>query len=81
MLFYFNESSENLRGKIKIRNNSGHFEQRRVDPEQEKFIYKMMTNGSYFGETDFFANRGRLSNAQALTDCHLYTLSRTVSRV
>jgi hypothetical protein len=57
-----------------------HFDE--IEPEKKeeiRMVYKLLTNGAYFGEGDIIKRRGRMSKAQALCDCNMYLLSRTVS--
>ena len=49
------------------------------NPEKEHLLlFKQMTNGSYFGETDIIYSRRRNCSVVATTDCDMYTLGRTV---
>jgi hypothetical protein len=45
--------------------------------DSKKVLYKIMTNGSYFGEVDIIFRRKRVYDLVTTTDCDLYILSRT----
>jgi hypothetical protein len=45
-----------------------------------RVLFKIMTNGSYFGEVDIIFRRKRVYDLIAATDCDLYILSRTVNK-
>ena len=42
-----------------------------------KLLFKIMTNGSYFGEVDIIFRRKRMHDLITATDCEFYILSRT----
>ena len=43
----------------------------------DKLLFKIMTNGSYFGEVDIILRRKRVYYLVTASDCDLYILSRT----
>lgn len=43
----------------------------------DKLLFKIMTNGSYFGEVDIIFRRKRVYFLATASDCDLYLLSRT----
>lgn len=43
----------------------------------DKLLFKIMTNGSYFGEVDIIFRRKRVYHLATASDCDLYILSRT----
>lgn len=46
--------------------------------KNNKLLFKIMTNGSYFGEVDIILRRKRVCDLVTALDCDLYILSRTV---
>lgn len=42
-------------------------------------LFKIMTNGSYFGEVDIIFRRKRVYDLITASDCDMYILSRTVA--
>lgn len=48
---------------------------------QDNILYKMMTNGSYFGDLDIITKSKRTDRVLATTNCDMYTLSRSVGAV
>lgn len=46
-----------------------------------KLLFKIMTNGSYFGEVDIIFRRKRVYDLVTASDCDFYILSRTVNSV
>lgn len=46
-----------------------------------KMLFKIMTNGSYFGEVDIIFRRKRVYDLITASDCDMYILSRTVGRI
>lgn len=47
---------------------------------KKPIIFKTMTNGSYFGDTDIIQRRRRNCNLVATSECDCFTLSRTVKK-
>ena len=85
------DTVKNVAGRVKLygrasafQHTMAHFDHD-LEPEKKqdevRMVYKLLTNGSYFGEGDIIKRRGRMSKAVGLSDCHMYLLSRTVSRV
>jgi len=50
-----------------------------IQNEESMVLFKMMTNGSYFGETDLILRRRRGHTIVAASKCDMYIINRTVN--
>ena len=70
----FSEDSQKL-NKVSAMSSELRIDNTNLD--SKKVLYKIMTNGSYFGEVDIIFRRKRVYDLVTTTDCDLYILSRT----